>query len=73
MRLITPIFVSAALIVAMIAGPSGAVPLPSNGAAGNPNVQQVAVHCGPHAHYVRGHRDHNGHYIKGVCVRDRHH
>jgi hypothetical protein len=43
-------------------------------AASNPNVVDVAVHCGPHAHYVKGHRstkDH--HYVKGRCVRDHHH
>jgi hypothetical protein len=43
-------------------------------AASNPDLVEVAVHCGPHAHYVRGHRssrDH--HYIKGRCVRDHHH
>jgi len=33
-------------------------------------IEQVAVHCGPHAHYIRGHRDHDGHYVKGRCVRD---
>jgi hypothetical protein len=38
----------------------------------NPNVLDVAVHCGPHAHYVKGHRDHNHHYVKGRCVRDHH-
>ena len=36
-------------------------------------IVDVAVHCGPHAHYIRGHRDAHGHYVKGVCVRDRRH
>ena len=37
------------------------------------NIIEVAVHCGPHAHYIKGHRstkDH--HFIKGRCVRDHH-
>jgi hypothetical protein len=29
--------------------------------------------CGPHAHYVRGHRNHAGQYVKGRCIRDRRH
>jgi len=33
---------------------------------------EPVVECGPHAHYVRGHRDHDGHYVKGHCVRERH-
>lgn len=37
------------------------------------NIVEVAVHCGSHAHYVKGHRDSHGHYVKGVCVRDHHH
>lgn len=41
--------------------------------AASSNIEQVAgPHCGTHAHYVRGHRDHAGHYIKGHCVRDHH-
>ncbi len=36
-------------------------------------IEQVAVHCGPHAHYVKGHRNHEGHYVKGHCVRDHEH
>jgi hypothetical protein len=43
-------------------------------APSNPALTEVAVHCGPHAHYVKGHRsskDH--HFIKGRCVRDHHH
>jgi len=35
-----------------------------------PVSAQAAVNCGPHAHYVRGHRDTHGHYIKGRCIRD---
>ncbi len=36
-----------------------------------PDVIDVAVHCGPRAHYVRGHRARNHQWIKGRCVRDR--
>jgi hypothetical protein len=41
---------------------------------GNGNVIEAAVKCGPHAHYVRGHRDRNHQWVKGRCIRDdRHH
>jgi len=36
-----------------------------------PDVIDVAVHCGPRAHYIRGHRARNHQWIKGRCVRDR--
>ena len=44
-------------------------------ASSNPNIVDVAVNCGPHAHYIRGHRSSKPphHYIKGRCVRDHHH
>lgn len=41
------------------------------GQAAPRNIEQIAVHCGPHAHYVRGHRNRAGHYVKGRCIRDR--
>ena len=41
-------------------------------AAPNPNLVEVAVHCGPHAHYVKGHRNKEHRYVKGRCVRDHH-
>ncbi len=47
--------------------PNAGAPLPR----GDANLVEVAVHCGPHAHYVRGHRDKNHHYVKGRCVRDK--
>jgi hypothetical protein len=40
---------------------------------GNPGIVDVAVHCGPHAHYVRAHRDKDGHRVLGHCVRDKRH
>ena len=35
-----------------------------------PLSAEAAVHCGSHAHYVRGHRDAHGHYVRGRCLRD---
>jgi len=37
------------------------------------NIVEAAIHCGHDAHYVPGHRDKHGHYIKGRCVRNKHH
>ena len=39
----------------------------------NPNVIAAAVKCGPHAHYIRGHRNKAGQWVLGRCVRDRRH
>lgn len=73
MRPVTAMFIGAALFAGVAALPAYAVPLANQPAAfHNKNVEQVAVHCGPHAHYVRGHRNKAGHYIRGRCVRDRH-
>jgi len=33
-------------------------------------ITEVAVNCGPHAHYIKGHRDKNHHYVKGRCLTD---
>lgn len=37
------------------------------------SIEEAAVRCGPHAHYVRGHRLKNGQYVRGRCVRDKRH
>lgn len=37
------------------------------------NIVEAAVNCAHDAHYVRGHRNKAGHYIKGHCVRNMHH
>jgi hypothetical protein len=37
----------------------------------SPDVAEIAVHCGPHARYVKGHRARTGHWIKGRCVATR--
>jgi hypothetical protein len=36
----------------------------------NPNVIESGTRCGPHAHYVRGHRNRAGHYVRGHCLRN---
>jgi hypothetical protein len=41
-------------------------------AASASGIVDVAVHCGPHAHYVKGHRNKDHHFVKGRCVRDHH-
>lgn len=43
------------------------------GVTAAPEIVEVAVRCGPHAHYVRGYRTRHGHWIKGHCVRNRRH
>jgi hypothetical protein len=68
-RLMASIFVG---LLAFAPLPSNAFPQPGDAPmGGNPGVTEIAVHCGPHAHYVRGHRDKGGHYVKGRCIRDR--
>jgi hypothetical protein len=37
------------------------------------NIVEAAVNCGHDAHYIRGYRDKHGHYVKGHCVRNKHH
>src|SRR5260221_658141 len=37
----------------------------------NDIVEPAGVHCGRHAHYIRGHRARNGQWIRGRCVRNR--
>jgi len=62
----------ALLIGAPLATPAdAAMPSSTLGAVGASNMVEVAVHCGPRAHYVRGHRAKNHEWIKGRCIRDR--
>jgi hypothetical protein len=69
---------AALLIAACFAAPlsisaARAVPLSATGieAAPSSSIEEVAgPKCGPRAHYVRGHRARNGHWIKGRCIRD---
>jgi hypothetical protein len=59
------------LFLAPVAALASPVGLEAPAAQGSPVITEVAVNCGPHAHYVRGHRDKNHRYIKGRCVRNR--
>ena len=70
MRLATILF-GLALGLGVSTIQADAVPMMSHDRAGNSPIVEVAVHCGPHAHYVRGHRNRAGQYVKGRCVRDR--
>jgi hypothetical protein len=75
MHSVTSMFIGATLFAGVAAFPAYALPLTDQSGGTSPiqGVEQVAVHCGPHAHYVRGHRDKAGHYVRGRCVLDRHH
>ena len=70
MRLTASIFTA---LLAFAPLPSLALPnagaLPGGTADGN--VIDAAMNCGPHAHYVRGHRGNDRGWVKGHCVRDR--
>ena len=59
----------AGVIVGTVASLSFAAPLPArldNGSA----IVQVDMRCGPHHHFVGGHRDRFGHWMSGHCVRN---
>ena len=61
----------AGMIVGTFASLSFAAPLPAkldNGSSAN--IVQVDSRCGPHHHYVRGFRDHHGHWVSGHCTRN---
>ena len=60
-----------AIVFALAPMPGWAFPNAGSLPAGGANIIDAAVKCGPHAHYVRGHRDKNHHYVKGRCIRDR--
>ena len=65
---------TAAIIIGLMAfAPinSQAFPTGSNmKAAHNPNVIESGWRCGPDAHYVGGHRNRSGYYVRGHCVRN---
>jgi hypothetical protein len=74
MRVAATLFIGAALFAGAASMPAYAIPLAGQpNVAVNQNIEQVAVKCGPHAHYVRGHRGKDGHHVLGRCVRDRRH
>ena len=69
MRLVTSLFVGAALLAGAASLPAYAAPLTDQSRdIANPSVEQVAAHCGPHSHYVHSHHNHEGHFIRGHCV-----
>jgi hypothetical protein len=71
LRLTASIFVG---LLAFAPFPSEALPSVAGAPSqGDSNVIDVAVNCGPHAHYIRGHRDAHHQYVKGRCVRDHRH
>jgi len=37
----------------------------------NPNITHVADRCGRHHHWMSGHRDRFGHWVRGRCVENR--
>jgi hypothetical protein len=60
----------------LVAGPfampaQAAMPVLGAPAVVSPNLVEVAVNCGPRAHYIRGHRAKGGEWIKGRCIRDK--
>lgn len=60
------------MLLAPVAAQATPAGLDALAAQGSSPIIEVAVKCGPHAHYIKGHRDKHGHYIKGRCVKDRH-
>ncbi|MEJ0071892.1 MAG: hypothetical protein WDO24_27775 [Pseudomonadota bacterium] len=60
-------------LAAPLASPAAQAAMPSAGLDFNatPNLVEVAVRCGPRAHYIRGHRARSGEWIKGRCIRDK--
>ena len=73
MRLAALAFVSclgvASLPLLAQASPTG---LGNVAGGSSPAITEVAVHCGPNAHYIHGHKGKHG-YVKGHCIRDHHH
>jgi hypothetical protein len=53
-------------IVASEAAPMSAGPAMNSGTPSS--IVEVDNRCGPHAHYVRRHRNHAGHWVSGHCV-----
>lgn len=67
---------TASVVAILLATASSGWAFPNAGslpAGDHGNFIEAAVKCGPHAHYVRGHRDKNHQYVKGRCIRDRRH
>ncbi len=66
-------FIAAAIcLAATFPTPSSAATMrPPGITTASPDIVEVAgPRCGPHAHYIRGHRARSGGWIKGRCVRN---
>jgi hypothetical protein len=68
-------WIALALLLAASVSPPAEAASPSLGLeiTAAPDIVEVAVRCGRHAHYIRGHRTRSGHWVRGRCVRYRPH
>jgi hypothetical protein len=64
---------AAFMLLAPVAAQASPVGLDSLAGQSSSAITEVAVKCGPNAHYVKGHRDKNHRYVKGRCVKNRRH
>jgi hypothetical protein len=71
MRALTSIAVAVSLLGSVATLPAYAAPLSDQSRnVDNPSIELAAGRCGPHHHYVPGHRNHDGHFIRGHCARN---
>jgi hypothetical protein len=74
MRRVALILLGTVAIAALPLPSQAVTPAPGHEAAApSPNIVEVDRRCGAGRHYVRTHRNKQGHLIKGHCVRDHHH
>jgi hypothetical protein len=74
MRFAALLLIAACAAAPLAPSPARAVPLSAPALATAPDgpvIEIAGPRCGPHAHYVRGHRARNGQWIKGRCVRNK--
>jgi hypothetical protein len=71
LRIATLLLIGAAAVASAGASPARAITPDHVQAAPSPNIVTVDRRCGEHRHYIRMHRDREGHLIRGHCVRDR--
>jgi|GraSoi_2013_60cm_1033757.scaffolds.fasta_scaffold53728_2 hypothetical protein len=73
MRFALLLLAGISLAVPLVGAPAQAATLRTIAVETNADdiVEPAAVHCGRHAHYIRGHRARNGQWIRGRCVRNR--
>ena len=69
---IATLFVIGAVTIsaASFSGEALAASVPHVGPSASSPVVEVAAHCKPGWHYVRGHRLKSGKYLRGHCVRN---